>query len=262
MRPDIVFERSRRSIGRRSGRQGNEEEGGNDAVERGEQKMTEIIEFSCPYDYILRRRDSLKHVYEGKKRKYAELAKELKRQRGENVQVTAVIVSLIGAMYLPSLKDLQKVLRCSDEELRQLGRKIPETVIAGSMEIWRENVHRTGRGTNGEANGLIEIEIEEVERAEMATREEEERINGEEEWEMESEARPNEGRNQEEIDELLSDEREREREYFEDGREFGVEMRARTRADSDEMIENDIAVDSDVNGQMRRVQIPREPDEG
>jgi hypothetical protein len=51
----------------------------------------------------------------------------------------------------------------------------------------------------------------------MATREEEERINGEEEREMESEVRPNEGRNQEEIDELLSNERKRGREDFEDG---------------------------------------------
>jgi hypothetical protein len=74
-------------------------------------------------------------VYEEKKRKYAELAKELKRQRGEDVRVTAVIVSLMDAVYLPSLKDLQKVLKCSDEELRQLGRKMSETVIAGSMEI-------------------------------------------------------------------------------------------------------------------------------
>jgi hypothetical protein len=39
-------------------------------------------------------------------------------------------------------------------------------------------------------------------------------------------------------------------------------MRARTRVDSDEMIENEIVIDSDVNGQVRRVQIPREPDEG
>jgi hypothetical protein len=39
-------------------------------------------------------------------------------------------------------------------------------------------------------------------------------------------------------------------------------MRARTRADSDEMTENETAVDSDVNGEVRRVQIPREPDEG
>jgi hypothetical protein len=39
-------------------------------------------------------------------------------------------------------------------------------------------------------------------------------------------------------------------------------MRVRTRADSDEMIENETAVDNDVNGQVRRVQIPREPDEG
>jgi hypothetical protein len=33
MRSDIVFERSRRSIRRRSGRRGNEEEGGNDVTE-------------------------------------------------------------------------------------------------------------------------------------------------------------------------------------------------------------------------------------
>jgi hypothetical protein len=131
--------------------------------------------------------------------------------------VTVVIVSSISAVYLPSLKDLQKVLRCSDEELRQLGRKMSEMVIAGSMEIWRQNAHRTKRGTGGDANKLIEIEIEEVERAEMTTREEEGRINGEEEWEMESEAGLNEGRNQEEIDELLSDKGERGGEDSEDG---------------------------------------------
>jgi hypothetical protein len=39
-------------------------------------------------------------------------------------------------------------------------------------------------------------------------------------------------------------------------------MRVRTRADSDEMTENETAVDSDVSEQVRRVQIPREPDEG
>jgi hypothetical protein len=68
--------------------------------------------------------------------------------------------------------------------------------------------------------------------------------------------------NQEEIDELLSDEEEREGEDSEDGREFGAEMRVRTRVDSDEMIENETAVDSEVNVQVKRVQIPREPDEG
>jgi hypothetical protein len=119
-------------------------------------------------------------------------------------------------VYSASLKDLQKVLRCSDEELRRLGRKMSETVIAGSMEIWRQNAHRTERGTSGEANELIEIEIEKAEKAEMETREEEGRINGEKEWEMESEAGPNEGRNQEEIDELLSDEEKRGGEDSED----------------------------------------------
>jgi hypothetical protein len=73
---------------------------------------------------------------------------------------------------------------------------------------------------------------------------------------MKSEAGPNERRNQEKIDELLLDEGEREGENYEDGREFEVEMRARTRANSDEMTENETAVDSNVNWQVRRVQIP------
>jgi hypothetical protein len=50
--------------------------------------------------------------------------------------MTAMIVSSMGAVYLQSLKDLQKILRCSDQEMRKLGRKMSETVIAGSMEIW------------------------------------------------------------------------------------------------------------------------------
>jgi hypothetical protein len=71
--------------------------------------------------------------------------------------------------------------------------------------------------------------------------------------EMESEAEPNEGRNQEEIGELLSDEGKQDRKDAEGGREFVAEMRARSRADSDEMIENETVIDSDVIGQMRRV---------
>jgi hypothetical protein len=40
--------------------------------------MTEIIEFSCPYDYISRRRDSLKHVYEETQRNMRNLRRSWK----------------------------------------------------------------------------------------------------------------------------------------------------------------------------------------
>jgi hypothetical protein len=93
----------------------------------------------------------LRDVYDEKKRQYAGAAKELKEWSNEEVRVTLVIVSSLGAIYLPSLNDLQKVLRWSDQQLRQLGRKMPGTVMSDSMEIWRQNAHRTEKRTK-EAN--------------------------------------------------------------------------------------------------------------
>jgi hypothetical protein len=102
LRPDMVFERSQSSTGRRPQRHRDGEEGGNEAREMIEHKTMEIIEFSCPYGYVSERRDSLRQVDEKKKMKYAGLAKELKEQTNEEVRVTAVIVSSLGAVYLPS----------------------------------------------------------------------------------------------------------------------------------------------------------------
>jgi hypothetical protein len=156
-RPDIVFERRAENQGRqeRQGRQAAERE---EEVGREETKMIEIIEFSCPYGYISHGRDSLIKVYEEKKRKYAELANGLKRATGKQVRVTAVIVSSMGAIYGPSMKDLQKVLKCSDRELKKLARKMSETVILGSMEIWRQVTQNIGAGMNEEVNRVIEEE--------------------------------------------------------------------------------------------------------
>jgi hypothetical protein len=75
-----------------------------------------------------------------KKAKYEELARVLRTERQEKVRVTAVIVSSMGAVYEPSMKDLQKVLRCNDQEMKTLARHMSEIVILGSMEIWRSNV--------------------------------------------------------------------------------------------------------------------------
>jgi cystathionine beta-lyase family protein involved in aluminum resistance len=46
-----------------------------------ESKVMEILEFSCPYGYTSYGRDSLERVYQEKKRKHAELARELKNIR-------------------------------------------------------------------------------------------------------------------------------------------------------------------------------------
>jgi hypothetical protein len=193
LRPDMIFERRkddqmerrRRRRGPRQGQrqgQGQEEERERDEVraeaeveqeearmmERQDgRKMMEILEFSCPYGYISHGRNSLERVYEQKKQKYAELANELRRLRNEEIRVTAVIVSSMKAVYGPSLKDLQKVLGCSDREMRKLGRKMSETVILGSMEIWRQNAREIERGREEAANQMIQEEADQLERPEV-----------------------------------------------------------------------------------------------
>jgi hypothetical protein len=117
-RPDMTVERRSYDRRRRRGREGagngtGEKEGGR------EQRIIEILEFSCPYGYISHGRNTLEKVYEEKKAKYEALARELRTRRQEEVKVTAVTVSSIGAVYGPSMKDLQKVLRCNDKELRR-----------------------------------------------------------------------------------------------------------------------------------------------
>jgi hypothetical protein len=45
-------------------------------------------------------------------------------------------------MNSPSLKDFQKVLRCNDKEMQKVGKRMSETAIVGSMEIWRHNAKK------------------------------------------------------------------------------------------------------------------------
>jgi hypothetical protein len=125
--------------------------------ERGEPRIIEILEFSCPYGCISHGRNTLEKTYEAKKAKYEELAQALRtEQRGEvKVRVTAVIVSSMGAVYGQSMKDLQKVLRCNDKEMKKLARQMSETVIVGSMEIWRKNAQEIAEGTREDVNELI-----------------------------------------------------------------------------------------------------------
>ena len=158
LRPDMVFERKRVQSGTGIRFYAERDE----ARLQEEEKVIEILEFSCPYGYVSRGRNTLERVYEEKKRKYTELARNLKRLRREEVRVTAVIVSSMGAVYDQSLKDLQKVLGCTDREMKKLGKKMSETVILGSMEIWRRNAKEMRRTTSEEANTMVEEEMEQL----------------------------------------------------------------------------------------------------
>jgi hypothetical protein len=81
----MIFEQRDRSPRRR--REEQEEE--------GEQKITEIIEFSCPYGCISRGRNTVENTYEAKKATYEELV-TLSTLQQEKVRVMAIIVSSMG----------------------------------------------------------------------------------------------------------------------------------------------------------------------
>jgi hypothetical protein len=44
----------------------------------------------------------------------------------------------MGAVYPGSLKMLNNILRCDNKDCRKVGVKMSETVISGSLEIWRK----------------------------------------------------------------------------------------------------------------------------
>jgi hypothetical protein len=135
LRPDMVFERE--------GRAG---------------RAMEIREFSCPYGYVSHERDTLATVYEQKKAKYSDLANALRGLRQQPVNVTAIIVSSMGAVYSQSLKELRKILGCSNREMQKLGRRMSDAAITGSFKIWRKCAQRTERDAigDGEEEGIIE----------------------------------------------------------------------------------------------------------
>jgi hypothetical protein len=71
----------------------------------------------------------------------------------------------MGVIYGPSMKDLQKVVRCNDKAMKKLARQMSETVILRSLEIWRNYARRIEQGNREEANELIaeeEVRMEEA----------------------------------------------------------------------------------------------------
>jgi hypothetical protein len=71
------------------------------------------------------------------------------------------------------MKDLQKVLRCNNKEMKKLARQMSDTVILGSMEIWRNNAKRIERANQEVANALIEDEEAKLEEARVELEREE-----------------------------------------------------------------------------------------
>jgi hypothetical protein len=167
LRPDMILEKRDRKPRRGEQRRGGEEEREREGEEEEKRRIIETLEFPCPYGCISHDRNTLEKTYEAKEEKYEELARILNTQREEEVRVTVVIVSSMGAVYGPSMKDLQKVLRCNDKEMKKLARQMSNTVILGSMEIWGNNAKRIERENQEVVNALIEDEEVTMEEARL-----------------------------------------------------------------------------------------------
>ena len=139
--------------------------------QENENRMLELLEFSCPYGRISHGKDTLELTYQHKKEKYASLAEELRQLRRQDVRVTAVIVSSMGAVYTPSLKDMQKVLKCTDRQIKEIGKQMSETVIRGSLAIWRQDTCERHEEHREQEREIMEQEIIEVQRIEEETEE-------------------------------------------------------------------------------------------
>jgi hypothetical protein len=85
------------------------------------------------------------------------------------------------------MKDLQKVLRCSNNETKKPERKMSETVIFGSWEIWRNNAKHMERGNREEVNQFIAEEERSMEEAGAELERERARVIGENRFQLDQE---------------------------------------------------------------------------
>jgi hypothetical protein len=89
-------------------------------------------------------------VDEQKKAKYSDFASPLRKLRQQPVNVTAMIVSSMGAVYSQSLKELRKSLGCSSREMQRRSKrkkarereKLKES--KGVREVWKRVGERQG----------------------------------------------------------------------------------------------------------------------
>jgi hypothetical protein len=81
--------------------------------------------------------NALEKTYNAKIAKYTRLADELQQSRQFYTRITPIIVSSLVAVYPKSLSALQDLLKCNDNEIQVIGRRMSEAAIAGSFDIWR-----------------------------------------------------------------------------------------------------------------------------
>jgi hypothetical protein len=102
----------------------------------GNINYTELLDISCPYGRIMDGDNTLEKTYNAKITKYTRLADELQQRRQFYTNITPIIVSSLGAVYPKSLSALQVLLKCNDNEIQVIGRRMSEAAIAGSFDIW------------------------------------------------------------------------------------------------------------------------------
>jgi hypothetical protein len=155
LRPDIVFER--------------EGKGG---------RVTEILEFSSPYGYMSHGGDILEIVSEQHTAKSSDLGEALNTLRQQPLNVTAVRVSLMGAVYPQSLKELRKILGRSRRETQKLGRRMSDAAIPGPFKIWCQYAEKMKREPTDQADEEAVIRQERRDAIEFDENEGEEEAEG------------------------------------------------------------------------------------
>jgi hypothetical protein len=74
-----------------------------------------------------------------------------------------VIVSSLGAVYSKSMTILKELLKCDDQKMKKIGRKMSEAAIGRSFEMWRKYMSSVEgpEEENKEAVEMIEKERKE-----------------------------------------------------------------------------------------------------
>jgi hypothetical protein len=126
----------------------------------------EIIEVTCPYGRISKERNTLESLWDFKMRKYQKLAQEVEEKAKIEVRIIPVIVSSLGAVFSKTMVLLKKLLKCEDNQMKKIGRKMAEAAIYGSFEVWRQYISskERPREENEEAEEILEAEVKEVNR--------------------------------------------------------------------------------------------------
>jgi hypothetical protein len=128
----------------------------------------EITEFSYSYGHRSHNCNTLETVDEQKTRTSRELANETRGLLNQLANVTAIIVSSMGAVYEPSLEALQTNLGRNGLEVGALGRQISEAAIMKSMKIWHTIMRNKQRGVSSgeEEDAMIAEALRKAEEAE------------------------------------------------------------------------------------------------